>query len=122
MLYPLGKLTSTTPGSPVTLASVLPSFLQGVVITSAEFVALGTNSGNVYFGNSTLNKTSGVGCYVGTGLVASQTFGMRDDNAAINRGTANLANGGGSGAPMNTNNIYFDVDDSGEGFGGYVTY
>lgn len=121
MLLALGKVVSTTPGTPVALATAVPS-LANVVLTMAELVGLGTNTGKIYFGTSALNKTTGVGCYVGTGLVANQTLGLQDLNAPFNRGSANLLLAGGSGASMNANNIYFDVDTSGEGFGGYATY
>jgi hypothetical protein len=122
MLLPIGKVTSTTPGTPIALSTAVPALLN-VVLSIAEFVALGTNSGKVYFGVSGFNKTTGVGCYVGTGLVANQTLGLQDLSASVNRGTAATnPTGLGTSASMNANNIYFDVDDSGEGFGGYVTY
>ena len=119
MIQALGKVVSTTPGTPIALSTAVPS-LANVLISIAELVALGTNTGNVYFGVEGFNKTTGVGCYVGTGLVANQTLTLQDDKASVNRGTAN-AMFGGLGASMNANNLYFDTDNTGEGFGGYVT-
>jgi hydroxyethylthiazole kinase-like sugar kinase family protein len=119
MIIALAKIVSTTPGTPISLAAAIPA-LANVVLVQADFIALGTNTGKTYFGNSTLNKTTGAGCYVGTGIAANQTLLLQDLNAAVNRGAASLASGGAA-ASMNANNIFFDVDTTGEGFGGYVT-
>jgi len=120
MIIALGKVVSTTPGTPVSLAAAVPA-LANVLLNQAELVALGTNTGKIYFGSAGFNKTTGVGCYVGTGIVANQTLTLTDNKASQNRGTASFLSGG-LGASMNANNIYFDVDNTGEGFGGYVTY
>ena len=119
MIIALGKVVSTTPGTPVSLTAAVPA-LANVLLNQAELVALGGNSGKVYFGDHTLDKSTLVGCYVGTGLAANQTLTLQDLQASQNRGTASFLSGG-LGASMNANNIYFDVDDTGEGFGGYVT-
>jgi len=119
MIIALAKIVSTTPGTRISLAAAVPA-LANVLIVQGEFVALGTNTGKVYFGDATLNKTTLAGCYVGTGLAANQTLTLQDLQASQNRGTASFLSGG-LGASMNANNIYFDVDNTGEGFGGYVT-
>lgn len=100
MIGALGPLTVPTPGTPVSVSTLLPANkhqpCHGIL-----FQALPTNTGKVYVGNRTLDSSTLVGCYAilaipttnqlptfsaaltiaPNGLDAAQTFFVDADNA-----------------------------------------
>jgi hypothetical protein len=64
MLRALGKVTVTTPGTPVPITAILPPDLTPPAVHALLLQALPGNTGNVYVGGATLNKTTLAGVYM----------------------------------------------------------
>jgi len=103
-LIPLGKIASTTPGTPVPLAPC-----KGTLVRGLYLVALNGNTGVVYVGNSSLNKATLVGSLSGDGLTSGQTLDL----------TGILAELVGSTPWIDLFEIRMDVDTSGDAIGGF---
>lgn len=61
MIAPLGPLTVPSPGTPVSVATLLPAG-KFQPLHAVLFQALPGNTGKVYIGNRTLNSSTFVGC------------------------------------------------------------
>jgi hypothetical protein len=110
MLRALGKLTVTTPGTPVPITSLLPPDLTPPAVHSVLLQALPANTGNVYVGTTALNKTSLAGVYM---VLAVPTTNSIPSFSAVH----NLL-----GQGVQLNDLMIDADVAGGGVIATVVY
>jgi hypothetical protein len=102
MLIALGKFT-TTPGTPVPIISGPLPNTGGTKAHSFLVEALPTNSGRVYVGTATLNRSTLAGVY---GILAIPTNNILPTFSATVTYSPN---------DLDLGLVYIDVDNSGEG-------
>jgi hypothetical protein len=99
----LGKITSTTPGTPIKLSATK------VTARALFLLPLQANTGLVLIGDSGLVRATLVGSYVGDGLPKGVPFDLTGEMASLV----------GKVATIDLSRIMIDVFTSGDGVGGY---
>jgi hypothetical protein len=110
MLRALGKITVTTPGTPVSISSILPPDLTSPAVHSVMLQAIPANTGNVYIGSTALNKTTLAGVY---SILAIPTANSVPSFSAVH----NLF-----GQGIQLNDMMIDADNAGGGVIATVVY
>jgi hypothetical protein len=110
MLRALGKVTVTTPGTPVPITAILPPDLTPPAVHAVLLQALPGNTGAVYVGSAALNKATLAGVYM---VLAIPTTNSVPSFSAVH----NLL-----GQGIQLNDLLIDADVAGGGVLATVVY
>jgi hypothetical protein len=103
MLRALGKVTVTTPGTPVPITAILPADLTPAAVHAVLLQALPSNTGAAYVGAAALNKATLASCYM---VLATPTANSVPSFSAVH----NLL-----GQGVQLNDMVVDADTAGNG-------
>lgn len=103
MMRALGKVTVTTPGTPVPITSILPGDLTPAAVHSVLVQAVPANTGAVYLGAAGLTKATLANCYM---VLATPTVNSVPSFSAVH----NLL-----GQGVQINDMLIDADVAGNG-------